>query len=60
MPGGVTHEVGVSVGVAHSKFNDDPDSLIRRADSAMYEAKRSTVVASAYRTAGDPAESRTA
>jgi diguanylate cyclase (GGDEF)-like protein/PAS domain S-box-containing protein len=58
--GGVTHEVGVSVGVAHSRFNDDPDSLIRMADSAMYEAKRSTVVASAYRTAGDPAESRTA
>jgi diguanylate cyclase (GGDEF)-like protein/PAS domain S-box-containing protein len=48
----VTHTVGVSVGVAHSTPGDDPDELIRRADSAMYDAKRSTQVASAFRTAG--------
>jgi diguanylate cyclase (GGDEF)-like protein/PAS domain S-box-containing protein len=45
-----THTVGVSVGVAHSAPGDDPDELIRRADSAMYDAKRSTEVASAFRT----------
>jgi len=49
--GGQAHAVGVSVGVAHSTPEDDPDSLIQRADKAMYEAKRSTEVASAYRTA---------
>jgi diguanylate cyclase (GGDEF)-like protein len=49
--GGAAHTVGVSVGVAHSAADDDPDSLIRRADRAMYEAKRSTEVVSAYRTA---------
>jgi diguanylate cyclase (GGDEF)-like protein/PAS domain S-box-containing protein len=49
--GGATHAVGVSVGVAHSTLGDDPDDLLRRADSAMYEAKRSTEVSSAYRTA---------
>jgi diguanylate cyclase (GGDEF)-like protein/PAS domain S-box-containing protein len=49
--GGTTHTIGVSVGVAHSTSNDDPDGLIRRADRAMYEAKRSTEIASAYRTA---------
>ena len=43
--------VGVSVGVAHSTDDDYPDGLFRRADSAMYDAKRSTEVASAYRTA---------
>jgi diguanylate cyclase (GGDEF)-like protein/PAS domain S-box-containing protein len=48
---GATHPVGVSVGVAHSRPGDDPDGLIRRADSAMYDAKRSTEVASAFRTA---------
>jgi diguanylate cyclase (GGDEF)-like protein len=51
--GGVTHTVGVSVGVAHFAPDDDPDSLIRRADRAMYDAKRSTEVASAFRTAGN-------
>jgi diguanylate cyclase (GGDEF)-like protein/PAS domain S-box-containing protein len=49
--GGQAHAVGVSVGVAHSTPDDDPDSLIQRADKAMYEAKRSTEIASAYRTA---------
>jgi PleD family two-component response regulator len=49
--GGAAHAVGVSVGVAHSTAEDDPDSLVQRADRAMYEAKRSTEVASAYRTA---------
>ena len=49
--GDATHPVGVSVGVAHSRPGDDPDGLIRRADSAMYDAKRSTEVASAFRTA---------
>ena len=49
--GGSTHAIGVSVGVAHSTPEDDPDGLIRRADHAMYEAKRSTEVASAFRTA---------
>jgi diguanylate cyclase (GGDEF)-like protein/PAS domain S-box-containing protein len=49
--GGASHAVGVSVGVAHSTPHDDPDSLVQRADKAMYEAKRSTEVASAYRTA---------
>ena len=49
--GGTSHAVGVSVGVAHSTDDDDPDGLFRRADSAMYDAKRSTEVASAYRTA---------
>jgi diguanylate cyclase (GGDEF)-like protein/PAS domain S-box-containing protein len=48
--GDITHTVGVSVGVAHSATGDDPDELIRRADSAMYDAKRSTEVASAFRT----------
>jgi len=48
--GGPSHVVGVSVGVAHSTLDDDSDRLFRRADSAMYDAKRSTEVASAYRT----------
>jgi diguanylate cyclase (GGDEF)-like protein/PAS domain S-box-containing protein len=50
--GGAWHIVGVSVGVAHFRPEDNPDRLIRRADKAMYDAKRSTEVASAYRTAG--------
>ncbi len=50
--GGAWHIVGVSVGVAHFRPEDNPDTLIRRADKAMYDAKRSTAVASAYRTAG--------
>jgi PleD family two-component response regulator len=41
----------VSVDVAHSTPGDDPDGLIHRADIAMYHAKRSTEVVSAYRTA---------
>jgi GGDEF domain-containing protein len=49
--GGVSHAVGVSVGVAHSTTDDTADGLFRRADSAMYDAKRSTEVTSAYRTA---------
>jgi diguanylate cyclase (GGDEF)-like protein/PAS domain S-box-containing protein len=49
--GGTSHAVGVSIGVAHSILDDDSDGLFRRADSAMYDAKRSTEVASAYRTA---------
>jgi diguanylate cyclase (GGDEF)-like protein/PAS domain S-box-containing protein len=53
--GGAWHIVGVSVGVAHFRPEDNPDTLIRRADKAMYDAKRSTEVASAYRTAGSGA-----
>ena len=34
-------EVGVSVGVAIATIDDDFDSLIKRADEAMYETKRS-------------------
>jgi diguanylate cyclase (GGDEF)-like protein/PAS domain S-box-containing protein len=49
--GGGSHTVGVSVGVAHATLDDDSDALFRRADGAMYEAKRSTEVASAFRTA---------
>jgi diguanylate cyclase (GGDEF)-like protein/PAS domain S-box-containing protein len=49
--GGASHAVGVSVGIAHSTPDDTADRLFRRADSAMYEAKRSTEVSSAYRTA---------
>lgn len=49
--GGTVHPVGVSMGIAHSRPDDTPDTLLRRADSAMYEAKRSTEVASAYRVA---------
>jgi diguanylate cyclase (GGDEF)-like protein len=49
--GDAIHTVGVSVGVAHAAPGDDADELIRRADRAMYAAKRSTEVASAFRTA---------
>jgi diguanylate cyclase (GGDEF)-like protein len=35
-------QVGVSVGVARSEPGDDPWSLLRRADSAMYRHKRRT------------------
>jgi diguanylate cyclase (GGDEF)-like protein/PAS domain S-box-containing protein len=49
--GGSSHAIGVSVGVAHSALDDDSDALFRRADGAMYDAKRSTEVTSAYRTA---------
>jgi diguanylate cyclase (GGDEF)-like protein/PAS domain S-box-containing protein len=48
---GQSYPVGASMGVAHYKTGDNPDTLLRRADIAMYEAKRSTVVSSAYRTA---------
>ena len=39
--GGVTHRIGVSVGVAmaHPGEVADADDLVRRADQAMYRAK---------------------
>jgi diguanylate cyclase (GGDEF)-like protein/PAS domain S-box-containing protein len=49
--GGDTHLVGASIGVARSSPGDNPDGLLRRADTAMYEAKHSTETASAYRLA---------
>jgi diguanylate cyclase (GGDEF)-like protein/PAS domain S-box-containing protein len=49
--GGDRHLVGASIGVARSTPGDNPDGLLRRADTAMYEAKHSTEAASAYRLA---------
>ena len=49
--GGASHAVGGSVGVAHSTPDDAVDDLFRRADAAMYKAKRSAEVMSAYRMA---------
>lgn len=38
---GVTCDIGASIGIAlFPEHGRDPDSLVRRADSAMYEAKR--------------------
>jgi diguanylate cyclase (GGDEF)-like protein/PAS domain S-box-containing protein len=48
---GDVHLVGASIGVARSLPGDKPDGLLRRADTAMYEAKHSTESASAYRFA---------
>jgi diguanylate cyclase (GGDEF)-like protein/PAS domain S-box-containing protein len=49
--GRATHMIGASIGAARSRPGDDPDALIRRADEAMYEAKRSAETATAYRIA---------
>jgi predicted signal transduction protein with EAL and GGDEF domain len=38
--GGRTAKVGASIGVAFSDASTDIDTLIRRADLAMYTAKR--------------------
>jgi len=38
---GVQVGVGLSVGIAQARPGDTPDSLVRRADAALYEAKRS-------------------
>lgn len=38
---GETVAVGLSVGIAEVRPGDTPDSLVRRADKALYEAKRS-------------------
>ena len=45
---GTCHQVGLSIGVATARSEDTPDDVLRRADTAMYEAKRSTEVTSAY------------
>ncbi len=45
---GTCHQVGLSIGVATARPQDTPDDVLRRADTAMYEAKRSTEVTSAY------------
>ncbi len=41
LPFGVTHRTTVSIGVATHRTGDDPDSLVARADAALYMAKRS-------------------
>ena len=38
---GKSLKVTVSAGVAEARDREDPDSLVRRADAALYEAKRS-------------------
>ncbi len=45
---GTVHSIGASVGVAAARPGDTADSMIRRADGAMYEAKRTAEAASAY------------
>jgi diguanylate cyclase (GGDEF)-like protein/PAS domain S-box-containing protein len=37
---GTTVEVGLSVGIAEARPDDTPDDLVRRADTALYDAKR--------------------
>ena len=37
---GTTVEVGLSVGIAEARADDTPDDLVRRADTALYDAKR--------------------
>ena len=46
---GAVHRVGASIGIAFSAPGDTVDSLLRRADEAMYEAKRSSSVRTADR-----------
>ncbi len=41
LPLGDAHRTTVSVGVAAHRSGDDPDSLVARADAALYMAKRS-------------------
>jgi PAS domain S-box-containing protein len=48
---GDVHRVGASIGIAHATPGDNPDTLLRKADMAMYQAKHSTETASAYRFA---------
>jgi diguanylate cyclase (GGDEF)-like protein/PAS domain S-box-containing protein len=53
------HEItaGVSIGVAlHPEHGDDPSSLLRRADQAMYMAKRA---GTGYKLAGRPLKTQT-
>ena len=39
---GTCHQVGLSVGATLARVGDGPDDVLRRADTAMYEAKRTT------------------
>ena len=41
LPLGEAHRVTVSIGVAAHRTGDDPESLVARADAALYMAKRS-------------------
>jgi diguanylate cyclase (GGDEF)-like protein len=41
MPGGEIHHVTISAGVAMSRPTDTPDSIYKRADELLYEAKNS-------------------
>jgi two-component system cell cycle response regulator len=56
---GITLRITVSVGVAFGNPTDSPETLVKRADAAMLEAKRmgrNVVVVSAIKAdAGDPA-----
>ncbi len=47
-------EVGASIGIAVARPDDDFDALLRRADQAMYEAKRSDRTGAEPRDAGLP------
>lgn len=48
---GTAHHIGASVGVAATRPGDMADAMIRRADAAMYEAKRTAETSSAYSVA---------
>lgn len=46
---GTPHLVGASIGVARARLGDTAASLLRRADKAMYAAKRRAAATSTYR-----------
>jgi diguanylate cyclase (GGDEF)-like protein len=57
--GGVAIQVDMSVGIALSPPDgDDPDTLIQRADIAMYEAKKGNAGHAFYTTERDPYSAR--